>query len=185
MYKSLYEIWEKEVKNLELQRLPSDFYVAVAYYLRMLREEGRMLDRKTVKASLLKRELTNVKRMVSELVLARYRKVIKILMKGEKIPQNVLTAEETNIYGGVAPFADVIKNFTKNVLCGFLPKADVEPAHKRVALRFLADVPAVIGADMKTYGPFKVEDVASLPIENANILVKQGLAEKVELRACS
>jgi DNA replication initiation complex subunit (GINS family) len=33
---------------------------------------------------------------------------------------------------------------------------------------------------MKTYGPFKVEDVASLPIENAKVLIKQGLAEKVE-----
>jgi len=34
---------------------------------------------------------------------------------------------------------------------------------------------------MKTYGPFKAEDVASLPIENANVLVKQGLAEKIEV----
>jgi len=33
---------------------------------------------------------------------------------------------------------------------------------------------------METYGPFKVEDVASLPVENAKILVKKGLAEKVE-----
>jgi len=34
---------------------------------------------------------------------------------------------------------------------------------------------------MKTYGPFKVEDVASLPAENAKILIRQGLAEKVEV----
>jgi DNA replication initiation complex subunit (GINS family) len=34
---------------------------------------------------------------------------------------------------------------------------------------------------MKTYGPFKTEDVASLPVENARILVKQNLAEKVEI----
>ena len=33
---------------------------------------------------------------------------------------------------------------------------------------------------MKTYGPFIVEDVASLPVENARILVKQGLAVLVE-----
>jgi DNA replication initiation complex subunit (GINS family) len=34
---------------------------------------------------------------------------------------------------------------------------------------------------MKAYGPFKAEDVASLPIENARILIKQGLAEKVNV----
>jgi DNA replication initiation complex subunit (GINS family) len=64
----LYEAWEREVKNSELQRLPSDFYVMVADYMRRLREESRMLDKKTVKASLLKRELVNVRRMVNEIV---------------------------------------------------------------------------------------------------------------------
>jgi DNA replication initiation complex subunit (GINS family) len=34
---------------------------------------------------------------------------------------------------------------------------------------------------MKAYGPFVVEDVASLPVENAKILVKQGFAEVVEV----
>jgi hypothetical protein len=43
------------------------------------------------------------------------------------------------------------------------------------------DVPAIIGADMKTYCPFKVEDIAFLPVKNAKILIKQGLAEKLEL----
>jgi DNA replication initiation complex subunit (GINS family) len=34
---------------------------------------------------------------------------------------------------------------------------------------------------MKTYGPFMVEDVASVPVENARILIKQGLAEMVDV----
>ena len=56
-----------------------------------------------------------------------------------------------------------------------------EPAKtRRVVLRFLKDVPAIIGADMKTYGPFSTEDVASVHIDNARILVKQGLAVLVE-----
>jgi DNA replication initiation complex subunit (GINS family) len=33
---------------------------------------------------------------------------------------------------------------------------------------------------MKTYGPFLAEDVASLPVENAKVLVKRGLAEAIE-----
>ncbi len=153
----------------------------VADYLRRIKEEGRMLDRKTVKAGLLKRELINVRRMVNEIIMTRYRKIVKILANGEKIPSDALTAEEEEIYSGVVPLADAVQSFAKNVLRGFLPKANVEAKHRRAVLRFLADVPAVIGSDMKPYGPFKAEDVASLPVENANVLIKQGLAEKVEL----
>ena len=58
---------------------------------------------------------------------------------------------------------------------------DAVKAHKRVTLRFVKDIPAVIGADMKAYGPFMVEDVASLPVENAKVFVKQGLAVAVEV----
>ena len=58
---------------------------------------------------------------------------------------------------------------------------EAEVSHKRVTLRFAKNIPAIIGLDMKTYGPFKVEDVASLPVENAKMLVKQGLAVLVEV----
>ena len=34
---------------------------------------------------------------------------------------------------------------------------------------------------MKTYGPFLAEDVGSVPVENAQILIKRGLAEAVEV----
>jgi len=35
---------------------------------------------------------------------------------------------------------------------------------------------------MKIYGPFKPEDVASIPKENAKALIKQGVAAEVETR---
>lgn len=54
-------------------------------------------------------------------------------------------------------------------------------SNRRVFVRFLKPVPSIIGADMKSYGPFLVEDVASVPELNAKILVKQGLAKLIEL----
>ena len=180
MYNELYEIWKHELESVELVRLSPDFYSRIADYLRRLKEESRMLDRRTVKASLLKSEMQNAKRMVRELIRARYGKLVIKVTKGEKIPSDVLTAEEEKIYTGVSPFAEAHQSFVKSILHGHIPK-DVEQKNKRAALRFLKDVPAIIGADMETYGPFRVEDVASLPVENAKILVKQGLAEKVEV----
>jgi len=35
---------------------------------------------------------------------------------------------------------------------------------------------------MKVYGPFKREDVGVLPLENAKILLKQGLAAEIEMK---
>ena len=48
-------------------------------------------------------------------------------------------------------------------------------------IRFLQPIPAIVGLNAKVYGPFKVEDVASLPIENAESLIKRGIAVKVEI----
>ena len=180
MYNELYEIWKRELERVELERLPLDFYSKIADYLRRLREESRMLDKRTVKASLLKKETQNVKDMVRDLIRTRYKKLVRKTVKGEKVQSNVLTVEEKKIYTGFSPLTEAYRGFAKSILRGYVPKVEVEQELKRAVLRFLKDVPSIIGADMKTYGPFKVEDVASLPIENAKILIKQGLAEKVE-----
>ncbi|MGC8896331.1 MAG: hypothetical protein ACP5LB_06185 [Candidatus Bathyarchaeia archaeon] len=181
MYNELYEVWRQELENVELVRLPDDFYSRVADYLKRIREESRMLDKRTVKASLLKKEWQNVKRMLRELIRARYKKLVEKVAKGEKIPVDALTVEERKIFTDVSPFAEAYQHFAKNLIQGQFLKISVEKKHKTVVLRFRKDVPAIIGSDMKTYGPFKIEDIASLPAENAKILVKQGLAEKVEV----
>jgi len=49
-------------------------------------------------------------------------------------------------------------------------------------LRFVKEIPAIVGSDMKTYGPFEPEDIATLPLENARILIKQGVAVEVEVK---
>jgi len=181
VYDELYAAWQREIGDTALGRLSPDFYARIADYLRRIKEETRMLDKKTVKASLLERELQNVKRMLQELVWARYKKLIKIIGEDQKVPSDLLTVEETRMCASFLSFTDSYQRFAKSLLQGQVLKTDEESAHKRVVLRFVKAVPAVIGADMKAYGPFMVEDVASLPVENAKILVRQGLAEVVEV----
>jgi len=179
MYRELREAWKHELESVELEKLSTDFYSGIADYVRRLKEESRMLDKRTVKANLLKKEMQNVRRMTRELIQTRYRKIINKGAKGQEVPRDVLTAEEQKIYARISPFTDTVSSFATEILRGRAPRVDVEQERRRDTLRFLKDVPAIIGADMKTYGPFKVEDIASLPVENAKILVKQGLAEKV------
>ncbi|MCQ5340238.1 MAG: hypothetical protein NO483_00765 [Candidatus Methanomethylicia archaeon] len=53
---------------------------------------------------------------------------------------------------------------------------------KRILVRILQDVSSFIGIDGKTYGPYKAEDVVSLPSQNAEVLIKRGVAIPIERR---
>jgi DNA replication factor GINS len=180
MYEELFRAWKQELENKDLTSLPSDFYARAADYVRRLGEESRMLDKRTAKANLLKKETQNAKRMIRELIQARYRKLVKKAAKGERFPPDVLTTEEERIFAGVYAFSDVYQSLKKEVLQGRRPTVKNEQEHKRAVLRFVEPVPAIIGADMKPYGPFQAEDVASVPVDNARILVKQQLAKRIE-----
>ena len=50
---------------------------------------------------------------------------------------------------------------------------------KKVVIRFLSDVDEIIGADLERYGPFNVEDIATIPYENAQALIAKKIATKV------
>lgn len=180
MYECLLDLWKKEIESDELVELPSDFYLQVAGYFKRLREEERMIDKKTLKANLLKVELSNAQRIFTQLAKVRCRKLIRLLIEGGKIPHDALADHERNILAKTeSSFADAFRKFIDKVLAGYVLKGSIERPRKMVVVRFIKDVPAIIGADMKAYGPFKCEDVASLPVENARILIKQKLAEEI------
>ena len=193
MYDELYAAWRFEIENPELGGLSSDFYARAADYLRSINEENRLIDKKTVKSTLLARELERVKCMLQELIWARYKKIVAFVSESQKMPSGLLAEEEKSLCTSFLSFTKSYQKFADKLLQGQIStpvsspvsiqasKAAANKVSKRVVLRFVKPVPAVVGVDMKTYGPFMVEDVASVPVENAKILVRQGLAEKVEL----
>lgn len=181
MYKELYEAWKREHEDSRLERLPPDFYSKAANYIGKLEEEGRMLDKRTVKAQLLESEMTNAKRMIYELIQARYRKLINLVAGGEKPPADRLAVEEQKICTGILPLAETYQNFAEKISSGNTLEVSVRQKEEKIVMRFLEKVPSIVGLDMETYGPFKPEDVASLPAENCRILIKKGLAKKIEV----
>ena len=180
MYDEIYAAWRREAENEALGSLPTDFYKRVALYLQKIKEENRMLDKKTVKASLLEHEMKHAKRMIKAIVWLRYKKLLRIISKNQKIPAELLAAEEAKLWTSFASFAEAHQKFVGNLLRGQISEDSTPKMQKRVALRFVKEIPAIIGADMKTYGPFMTEDIASVPVENAKILIKQGLAVLVD-----
>ena len=204
MYNELYAAWRREIDDPTLGGLQPDFYTKITEYLGHINEDKSALDKKSVKVALLEHEASNVERMLEELLDLRYKKILKTVTKLHKVPIELLTKEEIEMCKSFASFANAYQQFAKNLLRGQqtpitvtviqssqmpqlveTPKEEIKPqvhvTHKRLTLRFTKAIPAIMGADMKSYGPFVAEDVASLPALNAQILIKQGLAVLIEV----
>jgi DNA replication factor GINS len=195
VYNQLYAAWQREIDDPTLGPLPQDFYLKIAEYLRRIKEEDKVLDKKSVKMNLLLHESTNVERMLGELLEIRYRKLIKTVTRNQKVPSELLTVEEVRMCEAFADFAKTYQKFSDDLMQGqiiliaesdkapirVVTKTETASVPKRSTIRFLKSIPAIMGADMKSYGPFIAEDVASLPPQNAQILVKQGLAVLIEV----
>ncbi|MHC3128522.1 MAG: hypothetical protein IBV52_00380 [Candidatus Bathyarchaeota archaeon] len=180
MYDELYEVWKKEKDNVEIQRLPKNFYAKIAAYIKKMKEENRMLDKKTTKAKLLDSEFENVKIIVGELLQRRYKKFLEKALTRETVARDALTEEEKKLYGEVLPLPEAYQAFSKDILRGHLSNIEKDAKQTMTVLRFVQKIPALVGSDMKTYGPFEPEDIATLPPENSRVLIKQGVAVEVD-----
>lgn len=180
LYDELYEMWKKEKDNVEIQRLPKNFYAKIAAYIKKMKEENRMLDKKTTKAKLLDSEFENVKIIVGELLQRRYKKFLEKALTRETVARDALTEEEKKLYGEVLPLPEAYQAFSKDILRGHLSNIEKDAKQTMMVLRFVQKIPALVGSDMKTYGPFEPEDIATLPPENSRILIKQGVAVEVD-----
>ncbi len=182
MYDELFKIWRKERESMNLQHLPKDFYTRLADYMRKIREERRMMDEESVRGKLLKKEEENVKKMISDLIQLRYEKIMRLIKEMEVAPLAALTEEEESLYNGLSNQTEIYQTFLEDILRGRKPEIKHPKARGFIVVRILKDIPQIIGTDMKTYGPFKPEDIATLPEENAKALIKQGAAEEIEVR---
>jgi len=185
-YNKLYSIWKIERSTRELQPLPSSIYKELSEYLSTVQREIRLVDENSVKASLLKVEKTNVEYLIKDLLETRYLKYIEAIKIGALINPDLIVEEESEINAGLLLSRRGLKQLLTNILEGREPRLDVkfkqEEKPKRILIRFLQSVPAIVGTDLKLYGPFKIEDVATLPVENAEIFIKEGIAEQVRLK---
>jgi len=56
---------------------------------------------------------------------------------------------------------------------------DINNDNNLTLIRFLHAVPSFVGKELEVYGPFEEEDMAHLPREIAELLIKKGRAEEI------
>ena len=74
---------------------------------------------------------------------------------------------------------EMILSATINGKSKFLESLAENHKIKKIVVRFLENLDEIVGADLEKYGPFKVEDIATIPYENAQALIAKNIATKV------
>lgn len=177
MYEEAVEAWRRELRNPELQPLRPGFYKDLASYVRRLREAQRNLDPKSLKAILMGEETSRLEKIVNELV---DRRLEKLWSEAGRSPAPNLDPSEKWVHQDFSDIHRHYQKFKEDLLLGREPSNTPSKQKEILTIRFVKDVPSIIGVDLKTHGPFKREDVATLPPENAESLIRQGVA--VEIR---
>jgi DNA replication factor GINS len=178
MYSELYRAWKFEKTSPAALPLSSDFYQRAENYLKSLGEENSSIDRHTIQGKLLIKEREISRRILDELRDTRLRKIIESAKNGNAISPDGLTEEEQNL---VTTLNSSLNSFRESQ--GEVKQAPSSATNTElVVVRFLEEIPEIVGVDLKIYGPYKKEDVGSLPAQNAQGLIRQGAARLVEVR---
>jgi DNA replication initiation complex subunit (GINS family) len=181
MYSELYKAWKLEKTSEPPQPLPSDFYKRANGYLKGLEADSASTDVHTVQGRLLQKEMEVARRLLTELKEQRLRKIIDWARNGTAINPQSLTEEEKALVDSVSESMSTFnQNKREQQIKEIEPTPEVET--ELVVVRFLEDIPEIVGVDLEIYGPYKKEDVGSLPKENATGLIEQGAAKLVEVR---
>lgn len=173
---SLYSIVLRESEVDQIQELDSELYKTISKYIGELkRQEFDGIENK-IKNSLIDMmtELTSV------LIKIRLEKIVNSpdynfsnLLDEEKY---ILDSEEEKLER-----KEMIINATINGKVKLLDSISKKHKTKPVVVRFIKEMDEMIGADLEKYGPFKTEDIATIPYENAKALISKNIAVKVRL----
>ncbi len=196
-YTRLHEAWENETKREELQNIPDDFLHEMKNYTNQLNKTTANTE--TLSGTLTQTERQYANQMLKELTEIRLDKIIKSELNGLPINAQAMTPEEQQLHSNMR---QLISGFRQGIEQAppqrqqkptpATPKREQvpQPAKKvdeqdseLVLIRFLQSLPAIMGVDMKAYGPFQPEELATIPRQNAENLIKRGIAKKVETDA--
>lgn len=106
-------------------------------------------------------------------------KAVSILQDDENLKSDEIVdikpSETRNIEETETPFKE------KESIPSEITEEEPEEQIDFILLKFLKKTPPLVGIDLLNYGPFEKEDIAFIPSQNANILISEKFAQKVEV----
>jgi len=203
-YESLYEILRREKSRPELQKLDENFFKDVLKYIE---EKKSIFESQSKKDSIFsspeidktKKQMDSIKKILKELYEKRESKIVQLAVISSRADNEIsnldfLLPEEKSIY---YEMLNLLKLSRENLLGNLLnarlptsidPRIDVKPKDINTVteqgdsklIRILNPLPKFMGTDLQVYGPFDQESMVNLPIDIANLLIKNNKAEEMK-----
>lgn len=178
-YNDIYEFCRKERVQNELQKLPEDFVLDIADYLREKKEiTSKENDSFSDGIAKTKKQLENARTLFKELIVIRRKKILNLILIAAEV-------------GVSKRDLDNMMDFEKQLFNELM--SCIENSNKKIAtvlengnngkdlLVFKDDVGEFLGLNGEKLGEFKKGQTATLPKEIAKILVEDGKAELIRL----
>ena len=174
--KEVFKLLKKEIEVPSLQAIEPDTFQKIAASLGNLKGQGyegieaRVRDRMT-------ELLAGAARLLIETRQTKIR-------GDEPLDYSRLTDEEKYMLDGKRESEGRMAEVVTATVKGrpkVLESISARMRSKQIVVRFLKPTEAFVGVDMSKYGPFQLEDVASLPFENARSIIEGGAAVEVHV----
>ena len=175
-YEELQLAWRRELQSGDLQSLRQGFFKDLSSYVKRLREAQQNLDTKSLRAALIEDELLRLEQLLTQLLDSRAEK----LWSQEKTLQTSgLETVEKQAEQTLSTLHREYDRIKQSIVQGREPTAQQSNGRGLVLVRFEKEAPSIIGVDLKVHGPFHKEDVANIPRENAESLIRQGTVREI------
>ena len=175
--KDVFKLLKKEIEAPALQAIQPDTFQKIAASLGNLKGQGY----EGIEAK--------VRDRMAELLAGGARLLIearqsKIRTGKEPLDYSKLTDEEKYVLDGKRESEGRMSQVVAATVKGrpkVLESISARMRSKQIVVRFLKPTEAFVGVDMSKYGPFQQEDVASLPFENARVIIEGAAAIEVHV----
>lgn len=171
---SLHSAVLREVEGDTIQEVDRDLYARIAEFI----------------GSLKKQEFDNVENKIKEALIDMAAELATMLVNlrlqkslDRPDPANLLD-EERYILDSQEERqerTDIILSAVLNGRSSLLDSVSEGHRTRLVTVRFLKDADEFMGADSRGYGPFRAEDLATIPHDNAQALISAEAAARVRL----
>jgi len=169
---------DSESQSGALLPLPGDFYSGLSTYSQKLKRSASA-GASEVSVRLIATQGRMIESMVKQLLRLRTRKAMQQGVLLQLLP------EERYVCSAEQKFQKRFQTLVDAIASGqpsFVEFAHLAESQRNITVRFVKRVNELVGLDMRHYGPFEAEDVASIPAASAEILIAGGDAIEVYTR---
>jgi DNA replication factor GINS len=170
----LHHLVLRETENDSIQEINPDFYRSLSDFIGDLKKQ----EFDGVESKIKETIIDTATELTSLLINIRLDKI----SKSDNIDFKNLLDEEKFILDAEVEQRERTEMILSAIVNGkskFLESISQNHKTKTVVIRFLQEVDEIIGADLEKYGPFKTEDIATIPYENAQALIAKNIATKI------